>query len=183
MIRLFLYSFFLSLPFSLQAQGNDFISLKKKGRTIKNYYAGTHIEFMTTTGAYRNALITKVQHDSIFLQEFLVRQLPTTFGTYILDTAGSFRFAYHYKQIKSFGKTQKGFNMQGSGSSLFGGGILLTLASGVVYIADRDKFSPALMGAAAGLAALGYMMTKSGSKGIVVGKRKYELEYVNMTSH
>ncbi len=173
--------FCLLFACSAIAQSSDFVVLRKKGKTIQSYYAGSQIEFVTVRGVYKNALITKIQNDSLFLQEFLVQQMVTQFGFYVLDTVGSFRYIYHYKDIKSIGKPQKGFNLQGSGAALLGGGILLTLASGVVYLANRDIFSPELMGAAAGLAVIGYFLSKSGSKGIVIGKKNYTLEYISLS--
>jgi hypothetical protein len=173
--------FLLFIPFTSLAQSSDFIILKKKHKTIKRFYAGTQVEFMTTTGAYRDALITRIANDSVYLQEFLIRRVPTQLGYFITDTAGSFRYVYHYNQIASIGKPQKGFNVRGSGAALFGGGIILTLASGVVYLADREKFSPALLIASVGLGTLGYFMSKAGGKGIVIGKKNYSLEYINLT--
>ncbi len=178
--------FFILLLFSFGssfAQPSDFIIIKKKGKTIHSYYPGTQIEFITTGGVYKNALINKIKNDTLYLQEFLVRQLPTQLGFNIIDTAGSFRYAYHYNQIKSIGSNpQKGFNISGSGAALLGGGILLTLANAVVYVADRDKFSPALMGASAGLGLAGYFLSKAGSTGIVIGKKNYHIEYMKMTT-
>lgn len=162
------------------AQSSDFIILKKKDKTIRSYYAGTQIEFVTTEGAYRDALINRIANDTIYLQEFLVRTVRTNLGFYITDTAGSFRYAYHYRQIGAIGKKQSGFNLKGSGAALFGGGIVLTAASGVVYLADRKKFSPGLMIASAGLAGIGYLLMRSGDKGMVIGKRNYRIEYMNM---
>ncbi len=163
------------------AQTSDILVLKKNSKSIARYYSGSHISFTTTNGAYRDAEITQIKKDSIYLQEFLIRRLPTTLGFYILDTAGSFRFVYHYNQIKNMGQPgNKNFNVSGSGAALLGGGILLTLASGVVYIADKEKFSPALLGAAVGLGAVGYLMSKAGSKGIIIGKRGYQFQYINM---
>src|SRR5690606_30199488 len=128
------------------AQQSDFLVLKKKQKTVATYFTGNHIEFMTKSGAYRNALITGIQNDSIFLKEFLVRRIPTTIGTFILDTAGSFSYQYHYLQIHSFGPPNiKGFNIAGSGAALMGGATLLILGSGIVYISDREKFSPNLL--------------------------------------
>ena len=179
-MRLIFFLLFLSTA-TVHAQPSDFIILKKKDKTIRSYYAGTQIEFVTTTGAYRSALINRIVNDSIFLQEFIVRQVPTQLGFYITDTAGSYRFAYHYKQIASIGRQQKGFNVSGSGGALFGGGILLTLANGVVFLADRKKFSPALLIASATLAVAGYFMIKAVIKGMVIGKRNFRLEYIKLT--
>ena len=171
----------MSMSYSVYAQPSDFIALKKKGRTIHSYFSGTHIEFITNTGAYRNALINRIYNDTLYLQEFEVRVLPTTFGTYIRDTVGSYRFKYHYNQVASLGPKKQRFNWSGSGSSLMGGGILLVVGSGIVYLADRDNFSPGLMGAAAVLTGVGYLLNKSGSKGIVPGNKKYALEYIDTT--
>ena len=165
-----------------QAQPNDFIILKKKDRTIRSYYAGTQIEFVTTNGVYKNALITRIANDSIFLQEFLVRRYQTSLGFNVTDTAGSFRYAYNYNEVAVIGKKEKGFNVKGSGGALFGGGILLTLGSGVVYLADRDKFSPALMITSAALAAIGYLLIRSSGKGMEIGKKHYRLEYIRVTA-
>ena len=178
MLRLLLFCLTLSCTSLVHAQASDFIILKKRNRTVQNFFAGSNIEFITTNGAYRNGRINKIERDTIFMQEFLVQRLPTTFGTYILDTVGSFRFAYDYRQIKAFGKEQKNFNVNGSGAALLGGGILLTVASGVIYLVDRKKFSGGLMATSAGLAAAGYFMSKSGSKGIVIGKKGYRIVYM-----
>ena len=161
-------------------QQSDFLILKKKDRPLKYFYAGTQIQFVTTGNAYRNALITAIKNDSLYLQEFLVQRVPMTYGGFINDTVGSFRFTYHHNQVKSFGMPKKGFNVQGSGAALFGGGVLLTLASGVAYLIDKDKFSPELLGGAVLLGAAGYFMSKSGKNGMVIGK-KYKLEYMDMT--
>lgn len=178
MLRLLFLCFFM-FSSTAYCQQADFIVLKKKQKTLKNIYSGTQIEFVATNGAYRNAFITGIKNDSLFLQEFIVYRMPTTLGTYILDTTGSFSYTYHYNQIKSFGKPQKGFNVGGSGAALLGGGVLLVMASGVSYLIDKDQFSPELLGAAVGLAGIGYLMNKAAAKRIVIGK-KYKLQYISL---
>jgi len=167
---------------SLSAQNTDFIILKKGSKTIKTYFGGSNIEFVTTSGAYRDGVISRIKKDSIYIQEFLIRRLTTQLGFYIIDTAGSFSYVYHYKQVKSIGREQKNFNWRGSGAALLGGGTLLTLGSGVMYVSDREKFSPVLMAASTGLATAGYFMGKSGNKGIVIGKKNYRLQYMNLSN-
>ncbi|MCY7293115.1 MAG: hypothetical protein LH615_13135, partial [Ferruginibacter sp.] len=133
----------------------------------------------TNTGAYRNAVITTIKNDSIFLKEYLINRIPTTLGFFVIDTIGSYHFEYNYKQIAYFEKVNKKFNVGGSGAALMGGGTLLTLASGVVYLADKKNFSPALMLSAIGLAGIGYLMNKASGKGIRIGKNNYRLQYMN----
>jgi hypothetical protein len=59
-----------------------------------------------------------------------------------------------------------------------GGGVVLAAASGIVFLVDNKKFSPSLLGAAAVLTGVGYLMMKSDSKGKTIG-RKYAFVYVN----
>ena len=180
-MKLFL-PFLLLTCFATQAQNADFITVKKKGKTIQTIFAGRNIEFSSTSGAYLNALINGIKNDTLYLQEFLIQKLPTTLGTYILDTLGSYHYKFHYNQIAMLGKKPKrGFNTTGSGASLFGGGVVLTLASGVVYLADRKSFSPALLMASAGLGAFGYLLMKATGKPMIIGK-KYTLQYMSMNN-
>ena len=137
---------------------------------------------------YENAVAERINgilNDTLYLQEFIIRYLPTTIGTYFIDTAGSYHYKYHYNQIKIIGQKERtNFNIKGSGAALFGGGVLLTLASGVVYFADREKFSAPLLITSVGLGAIGYFLAK-GKKhggGMVIGK-KYKLVYVNMSNN
>jgi len=174
----------LLIPAISFAQNADFIILKKKGRTIQTFFSGSNIAFTSTTGGYLNASISGIKDDTIYLKEYIIRYLPTTLGTYIIDTAGSYSYKYHYNQVAAIGqKAKTNFNTKGSGAALLGGGILLTLGSGVVYLADREKFSAPLLIAAAGLGTLGYFMArgKKGGGGMVIGK-KYKLVYMNMSN-
>ena len=169
----------------LFSQSADFIILKKHNKTVATFYSGTNISFTAESGAFINARINGILNDTLYLQEFIIRYLPTTIGTYIIDTAGSYHYKYHYNQVKVIGQKEKtNFNVKGSGAALFGGGVLLTLASGVVYVADREKFSAPLLITSVGLGTLGYFMAK-GKKhggGMVIGK-KYKLVYMNMSNN
>lgn len=179
----------LLLPFLLLfspdsfSQQADFIQLKKNNKTINTFFSGGQIAFTAESGAYINATINGIKNDTLFLQEFVIRYLPTTIGTYIIDTVGSYHYKFHYKQLIAIGRKENtNFNTRGSGAALLGGGTLITLASGIVYVVDREKFSAPLLLVSAALAALGYFMAK-GKKGsgISLGK-KYKLVYMNMSN-
>jgi len=164
------------------AQQSDFIILKKKNKTVTTYYSGMNIVFTTVNGAFIDAHISGIKNDTLYLQQFIIRYLPTTFGTYIVDTAGSYRYKYHYSQIAAIGQKEKtNFNTRGSGAALLGGGAVIALASGIVYLADREKFSAPLLLTSIGLGTLGYFMAKGKkrSNGLPIGK-KYKLVYMNM---
>lgn len=164
------------------SQSADFIQLKKKNKLVATFYSGMNISFVAQSGANITAHINGIQNDTLYLQEFITQYLPTTFGGYIIDTIGSYRYKYHYNQVAVIGKKEKkNFNTRGSAGALFGGGLLLTLASGVVYVADRKKFSLPLLLASVGLGTLGYFWAKGGNSGMVIGK-KYKLVYMSMSN-
>jgi hypothetical protein len=163
-------------------QQGDFILLKKNDRTIGSYYKGNNIAFTNPQGSYIEAEITDIKTDTLFLRQFVIRQIPTTLGVYVLDTVASYRYQYRYNEIKAIGRAGGKFNVSGSAAALMGGGALLTVASGVVYLADRNKFSPRLMFGAMGLAGIGYAMAKLTGKGMIIGK-KYSLVYVEVSNN
>ena len=172
----------LLLSISSFSQTADFILLKKRNKTIDKFFSGGEISFTSESGAFINAHINGIKNDTIYLQEFIIQRIPTTIGTYIIDTVGSYRYKYHYKQIAAIGRKEKtNFNTRGSGAALFGGGLLITLASGVVFLVDREKFSAPLLLASVGLGTLGYFMAKGGKRGILIGK-KYQLVYMDMSN-
>ncbi len=166
------------------SQSADFIQLKKNNKTITTFYSGMNMAFTAESGAYIDALINGIKNDTLYLQQFIIRYLPTTIGTYIVDTVGSYHYKYHYNQIIAIGQKERtNFNVKGSGAALLGGGAVLTLASGVVYVADREKFSAPLLLASVALGTVGYFMAK-GKKhgnGMQIGK-KYKLVYMNMSN-
>ncbi len=170
----------LLLFFSISsiAQSSDFLLLKKRGKTVHSYYAGTQIEFLSNTGAYLNAQITELKKDSLYLQEFIIQKMITKFGFYVIDTLGSYRYRFHYNQIVAIGpKKEKGFSWSGSGAGLIGGSALLSLANLVVLVADKSSFSPGLFVASLGLGGLGYLISKTSHQPLKIGK-KYRLLYM-----
>jgi hypothetical protein len=181
MNRILLILLFL-IGYKTFGQASDVILLKRNNKTIKRYFAGTDIDLTTTTGAYINGNITKIKNDSLFLKVFVIRKTPTQLGVYVLDTVASYNYKYHYNQVKAIGKTNRGFSLSASAASLMGGGALLMVASGVVYLADREKFSLPLLIASASLATVGYVMAKTGGKGMIIGK-KYSLVYLAISDN
>lgn len=180
-MKYFLIIGFLCVTIPVFTQPSDFILLKQRNKTIATYFSGSTITFTSNTGAAMEANITQIKNDTLFLREYIIRQVPTQLGVYILDTLGSYPHAYHYNQIYAIGRSGRHFDLSGSGAVLMGGGILLTVGSAIVYFADRNKFSPELMAAAVALGGLGYILSKQGNKGMVIGK-KYSLVYVKATA-
>ena len=173
----FIISFFISIQSF--AQSSDFILFKNKDRTMATWFTGTEIKFTDKSGAYIEGKITAIKHDSLFIKQYIIRQVPAQLGFYVLDTT-YYYYQNNYNQVKSIGKSGRRFDWAASGGVLMGGGILLTVASGVVFLADNKKFSPELLIAAVGLTGVGYLLSRQSGKGMVIGK-KYSLVYIKVS--
>jgi hypothetical protein len=165
------------------AQPSDLLILKKNDRTLQTFFPGNEISFNTTSGYY-GGVIRYINHDSLFLVYYDIRQIPTNLGVYVLDTVATYPFAVNYHQITGFGKMKKNkFDWSGSGAALFGGGVLLTTVGLGTWLFTKPKTryyaSPYLVGSAAVLGGIGYLLIKTGNKGMMLGK-KYTLEYVKV---
>jgi hypothetical protein len=163
------------------AQPSDFITLKKRSKTIKTFFAGSNMSFITTSGGNFNVQIDHIRNDTLFVTEYIIVPVPTRLGVYVLDTAARYRYNFHYNEIRSVYYEKKGFNFSRSGGNLMGGGALLLVASGVSYLADRSNFSLPLMGVAAGLGLTGYLLTRMQNNNYKIGK-KYRLNYISVKS-
>lgn len=174
---------FVFLFFSSAAQPSDILLLKKNNRTFKTFFPGNQITFNTSTGYY-SGVIQSIRRDSLFLVQYDIRQIPSSLGFYFLDTVGTYPFSTNYKQIICFGRNNKNnFDWSASGGALFGGGVLLTTVGLGTWLFTKPKSqyyaSPYLVGGAAFLAIIGYLLVKSRSKSLILGK-KYSLEYIRV---
>ena len=165
------------------AQPSDILILKKNNRTLQTFFPGNEITFKTSS-VYYSGIIKSINRDSLFLLQYDVRQIPTNLGVYVLDTIATYRFAVNYKQITGFGKMKNNkFDWSGSGGALLGGGILLTTVGLGTWLFSKPNTryyaSPYLVGGAAILGCIGYLLLKSGHKGMMLGK-KYSLEYIKV---
>ena len=169
--------------FSCAAQPSDILILKKNQRTLQTFFPENEIDFNTNSGYY-SGVIKSINHDSLFLIYYDIKQMPTNLGVYILDTVAKYPFAVNYKEITGFGKNKNNkFNWSGSGAALFGGGVLITTVGLGTWLFTKPKSryyaSPYLVGSAALLAGIGYLILKTNGKGIILGK-KYSLEYIKV---
>ena len=174
--------FFFSYIFSSFGQ-SDLLILKKNNRKVESFFPGSEIDF-STADRYFEAFITAIKNDSVFLVQYNIQRVMTTLGVYILDTVSEYHYAVNYHSIISIGKKRNGFDLNASGSALFGGGILLTTAGLITWIFSKPHTqyyaSKQLVIGAAALAAIGYFLLKSGNKAMTLGK-KYSLTYIKMT--
>jgi hypothetical protein len=177
--------FFYGCLFSAAAfcQPSDFIVLKKGQHVVKTFFPGSYVSFKTDKGFYGGKILS-FKKDSLFMEQYDVRQVPTNLGVYMLDTIATWRIAFNYHDIIQIeNRKRRGFNWQASGGSLLGGGILLTTVGLGTWIFTKPgtqyHAGPAFVGVSAALAGIGYLLLKSNPSYVSLGK-KYNLEYIKV---
>jgi hypothetical protein len=85
MFQIKLLVFFIFISTALQAQ-NDFFILKRKNKTIAQYYTDSHIKCELVDQQWVDGNIKTIRHDSVFIETFEIHYLPTIWGTYMPDT-------------------------------------------------------------------------------------------------
>lgn len=164
------------------SQPSDFIVLKKHHKTIKSFFAGSNISFETGKGFY-SGQITFINKDSLFINQYDIRQRQTVLGVYVLDTVATYRLVFNYRDILKIGsERRKGFNWSATGASLFYGGILLTGVGLGTWVFTKPgteyHASPLVVISGAALAGVGYLLLRSKNSN-TIGK-KYQLEYIKV---
>ena len=171
--------FFLSISSAQQA---DFLVLKRNQHTVKSFFAGNRVNFLTGSANY-SGRINAIKNDSVFVTEFDIRQIRTNLGVYVLDTVARYYVAFPYKNITGITSERTGFNWTASGASLLGGGILLTVIGSGTWIFTKPgtqyNASPQLVIVSAILGGVGYFLLRSHGNNYVIGK-KYLLQYVQV---
>lgn len=191
MLRLSLPILLITLSFMASAQPSDYIVLKKKNnRTLKTYFPGTFLSAVTYTGFTLNGVIKQIKNDSVFIEQFEVRQVPTQFGVPALDTI-IYTIRLHYQEIQKYLYTS---NRPGGGGRTKGGGLIqqIMIIGGAGFIvlelvntlyrgeslSDGNKLT--VMAIAAGVAATGLLWKHLQNRRERTGK-KYKVIYVKMT--
>jgi len=174
--------FFCSGAFS---QATDFIVVKKHNRTVKSYFPGLPIALQTESYTWVNGWITDIRHDSIFVKQYDIRQVPTIWGTLVLDTAGSYNVGVHYKEIKriEFDEKGSGFGFITNGTIFMIGGVgyaVLNVVNGrYLHESITDSKNMTTLGIALGVAGGGFILNRIQH---YKNKRwRYEIEYIRMT--
>lgn len=129
------------------SQQSDFLSLKKKDRTIKNYFKGAPIEFVHVNGYYISGIIERIYKDTLYVKQYDVRMAPTFWGTRTRDTMGHYDLRFHYKEISSIPKPEKSFEFVRNGTLFMiagGGYAFLHTFNSLIQKTQIDRSTPHL---------------------------------------
>ncbi|MBC7903118.1 MAG: hypothetical protein H7Y27_06830 [Gemmatimonadaceae bacterium] len=151
---------------------------------MKSYFPGVPISLQSVDNRFTEGLITDIRNDSIFVRQYDIRQVPSPWAMYTIDTVGSFIVGLHYKDIKQvfFKQRKKAFSYITDGTLLMVGGV----GYGVLNVVNGKYLKePILKGdngkslaIAAGVAGTGFLLNRLTHGGKPY--KKYRIEYVKM---
>lgn len=181
MPRLLLLIIVVLLSAKVFSQASDFIVVKKRnGKTVKTFFPGLPISFVTVDKRPVSGLITAIRHDSIFIREADIRPVMTNIGIPVTDTVGIYYSGFHYNEIGKVDVSDRmRFQEVTPGRILIVGGtgyILLNVINGA-YLHESLTSSKNLtsLGTAAGAVGLGVLLNY-----IARHRNQYHVEYVHM---
>lgn len=177
-ITIGIFSLFLLTSIQSFAQGSDMVVLKKRNnRTLKTYFPGLQIHFITMAGDEVKGTVRKIANDSIFINIYDERRAYTAFGTSFWDTIAVGLSRYHLNEIREVVKPHKGFSFIRNGFLFMLGGTsyaFLHVFNSAIY---KEKVDTRTLAWCAGSIATGYMLKRIHRNTVHLGKRYY-LQYI-----
>jgi hypothetical protein len=161
---------------------SDFIQFKKKDKVIQTWFKDNYITLQLDNGEWIEAVIFKIQDDSLYLRPYSLQMGYNRLGLNTMDTVFYGLMTIHVNRIKAFPKTDESFTYVKNGLifKIAGGGYLLLNA--INTLGDHDDFFASdnipKISIAAGVLALGVVLGLTHKTSYVIGK-KYHIEYIS----
>ena len=155
--------------------------LKKKNRVIQTWFSGQHIYVELKNGNWINALINKIQLDSLYLQPFATPVVLNRFGMPVTDTVFYGVMNVAVNNLHAFPKNESvSYIKNGLLLQLGGGGYLLlnvinTVSNNEPVFGDKNILKISL---AAAVLAIGTVIHTTHKSNYIIGK-KYQVEYIS----
>jgi hypothetical protein len=161
---------------------SDFIQLKKNDKVIQNWFKGNYITCELDNDQWVQAVIYKIQYDSLYLRPYALEVGYNRLGLNTMDTVFYGLMTINVNRIKSFPKTDESFSYVKNGLlfKIAGGGYLLlnainTLSDHEDYFSS-DNVPKIAIGAS--ILAVGIVLGLTHKTTYIVGK-KYHIEYIS----
>lgn len=172
---------FCILIFNGHAQ--DFLVLKKNGRTIDKYFADSYITLFKDKNTPVGGYIQSINNDTITIKQFYTRRAGNPNGLMYVDTVWLPVNKIDVNNIYAFPRKRSSFEYIKNGA-LFkigsGGYIFLNLANALINkLPAFDETNTKRLSVAAGLFGAGEILHLLRPKIIVTGK-KYQVVLVQM---
>jgi hypothetical protein len=162
------------------AQQSDFFLLKRSGKTVKSFFAGSYINFETKGGEIYSGYIKKVARDSVWVEYHEIIKGYAAFGGVMLDTIAYEARRFAISDISSIHKEEKRLEQTAPvvllkiGSA---GYILLHITNGIIL---HQSINLKKIGIAAGAYFAAVLIGKLHKEDYYIGK-KYRLQYVSLS--
>lgn len=159
----------------------DFIVLKKNSHVIQSWFSGQNIFAQLTNDTWVNAIIKKIEIDTLYLQPFALQIVANRFGMPITDTIFYGLMKVGVNNLHAFPKKESmPYVKNGSILQLGAGGYLLlnvinTLSNNEPVFGSKNISH---IGIAAAVFAIGTIIHVTHKTNYVVGK-KYHVEYIS----
>jgi hypothetical protein len=162
---------------------SDFFQLKKRDKVLKTWYKDNYIYLQLKNSQWLNAVIYKIQDDSLYLRPYIVQTYVNRLGLNFLDTTFYGLMTIHINNIRAFPKEDEGFSYVKNGLifDIAGGGYLLLNVINTLSDGDQVFGSDniAKISIATGVLALGIVLGLTHKSTYIIGK-KYRLEYISV---
>lgn len=167
--------------FSKICTAQDFIVLKRNSHVIQTWFSGQHILVQINNGAWINALINKIEFDTLYLQPFATPTVLNRFGMPVIDTVFYGVMHVAVNKLHAFPKNESlPYVRNGSLLQLGGGGFFLlnvinVLSSNQPVFGSKNISNVSI---AAAIFAIGTIIHKTHKSNYIIGK-KYHVEYIS----
>lgn len=173
---------FSSVTLLAQTGSFDMLVLRNnQNRTVKSYFSGKSIEFGASNGRIIGGLIKKIERDTLFIQQYDIRQAYTMWGTQVQDTISTYFLKYHHNEILWIRKDKAGFELLRNGTLFMVGGSAYTALHLINAAYQKEPVIWSTVAISTGIAAAGFVMNKLRKRRYTIG-RSYELKYINTST-
>jgi len=163
---------------STYSQHSDIIVFKKRNsKTIKTYFPGIQIHFVSIAGNEVEGMIKKIVKDSIYINIYDSRPQYTIWGSSFWDTVSVSLSKYHIKEIREIVKPPQRFAFIKNGFIFIAGGVGYAILHSVNALYLKEKIDPKTIGFSAASIVTGIILKKINRNTITLGKRHY-LQYI-----
>ncbi len=177
-VKIVLMMFFVFVSLLSIAQKSDIIVFKKgNNRTLKTYFSGTQIHFISIAGTDVQGMIRKIEKDSLYINIYDARPQYTMWGTSFWDTVSVSLSRYHYKEIREIMKPTQHFGFIRNGFLFIMGGISYAFLHSVNAWYLKEKIDPRTIAYSGGSVLTGLLLKKIHRNTIRLNKRHY-LQYI-----
>ena len=155
--------------------------LKKKSKVIQTWFGGQHIYVQLNNRSWINALINKIQLDTLYLQPFATPIVLNRFGMPVTDTVFYGVIHVAVNNLHAFPKNEtlpyvkNGFILQVGGAGYLLLNLINTLSNNEPVFGDKNISKISI---AAAVLAIGTIIHKTHKPNYIIGK-KYRVEYIS----